>query len=89
RENIKNQRSDLGDVFVHLAEPFSAAVLTSTEGTSDTTAITADTAIVLSTTFASASTISPIFVDDFEVMGADDQVVADENAASFLSVNDA
>nr|GEU51265.1 hypothetical protein [Tanacetum cinerariifolium] len=34
------------------------------------------------------STIAPISVDDYEVMGADDQAVADENAASFPSVDD-
>nr|GEW99538.1 hypothetical protein [Tanacetum cinerariifolium] len=88
-ENIANQRSALRDVFFPLAEPFSAAVLTGTEGTSNTMAVTADTAMVLSTTFASASTIAPISVDDYEVMGADDQAVADENAASFPSVVDA
>nr|GEW03931.1 hypothetical protein [Tanacetum cinerariifolium] len=38
---------------------------------------------------ATAVTIAPIFVDDYEVMGADDQAVADENAASFPSVDDA
>nr|GEX65381.1 hypothetical protein [Tanacetum cinerariifolium] len=66
RENIANQRSALRDVFVPLAEPFFAIVLTGTEGTSDTAAITADTTMILSTTFASASTIAPIFVYDYE-----------------------
>nr|GEV86434.1 40S ribosomal protein S10-1-like [Tanacetum cinerariifolium] len=89
RENISNQRYALRDVFVPLAEPFSATVLTSTEGTSDTAAVTADTTMVPSKTFASASTIDPISVDDYKVMGADDQTIADENAASFHSVDDA
>nr|GEW31045.1 hypothetical protein [Tanacetum cinerariifolium] len=89
RKNIANQRSALRDVFVYLAEPYSAAVLTGTEGTSDTTAVTAGTTMVLSTTFASASTIAPISIDNYEVMGADDQAVADENAASFPIVDDA
>nr|GEU81621.1 hypothetical protein [Tanacetum cinerariifolium]GEU81914.1 hypothetical protein [Tanacetum cinerariifolium] len=89
RENIANKRSALYGVFVPLAEPFSAAVLTGTEGTSDTAAVTTDTIMVLSTTFAYANTIAPISVDDYEVMGVDDQAVADENAASFPGVDDA
>ncbi|GKD60142.1 hypothetical protein Tco_1297651 [Tanacetum coccineum] len=35
------------------------------------------------------SSIAPISVDDYEVIGADDQSVADGNAASFPSVDDA
>nr|GEU36311.1 hypothetical protein [Tanacetum cinerariifolium] len=83
RENIANQRSALRDVFVPLVEPFFAAVLTGTEGTSDTAAVTADTTMVLSTIFASASIIAPISVDDYEVLGADDQAIPGENVASF------
>nr|GEU44378.1 uncharacterized mitochondrial protein AtMg00810-like [Tanacetum cinerariifolium] len=89
KENLENQRSTLRDVFILLAEPFSALVLTGTEGAFDTAAATADIATALSTTFASASTIAPIFVDDYEVMSADDQAVADENAASFPNVDEA
>ncbi|GKA78782.1 hypothetical protein Tco_0785319 [Tanacetum coccineum] len=89
KENIANQRSALCDVFVPLSEPFSAAVLTGTEGTSDIVSATADTTMTLSTTFASTSSIAPIFVDDYEVIGADDQAVADANAASFPNVDDA
>nr|GEW54700.1 transposase (putative), gypsy type [Tanacetum cinerariifolium] len=85
-ENIVNQ---IRDVFVHLAEPLSATVLTGTEGTPDTAAATADITTTLSKTFASASTIAPISVDDYEVMGEDDQAVADEDAASFPNVDDA
>ncbi|GJU56265.1 hypothetical protein Tco_1229979 [Tanacetum coccineum] len=73
KENIANQRSVLHDVFVPLSEPFSAAVLTNTEGTSDIMPATADTTMALSKTFASASTIAPISVDDYEVVGTDDQ----------------
>nr|GEU71986.1 putative transposase (putative), gypsy type [Tanacetum cinerariifolium] len=88
RENIANQRSALRDVFVPLVELFSAAVLTGTKGTSDTAPTTADNNTTLSTTFASASSIDPIFVDDYEVVGAEDQAVADENVASFPNVDD-
>nr|GEW70947.1 hypothetical protein [Tanacetum cinerariifolium] len=89
RENIANQRSALHDVFVPLVDPFSAADLTGTEGNSDTAPATANTNTDLSITFASASSIDPIFVDDYEVVGAEDQAVADENAASFSNVDDA
>ncbi|GJU16570.1 hypothetical protein Tco_1144536 [Tanacetum coccineum] len=89
RENIENQRSVLRDVFVPLAEPFSVAALTGTEGTFVTVAATADTTMALSTTFASASTIAPISVDDYEVIGTDDRTVADEHVASFPNVDDA
>ncbi|GJV77346.1 hypothetical protein Tco_1508930 [Tanacetum coccineum] len=89
RENITNQRSALHDVFVPLAEPFFPAVLTGTEGTFDIVSTTANTTAALSTTFAFTSLIAPISVDDYEVVGADDQAVADGNAASFPNVDDA
>nr|GEW02432.1 hypothetical protein [Tanacetum cinerariifolium] len=66
-----------------------SAVLIGTKGNSDTTAVTTGATMVLSTTFSSASTIAPIYVEDYEVMGADDQAVADEDVASFPSVDDA
>ncbi|GKC09695.1 hypothetical protein Tco_1001305 [Tanacetum coccineum] len=62
--------------------------VSSTEGTSDIVLATANTTIVLSTTFASTSSIAPISIDDYEVIGADDQAVADGNAASFPNVDD-
>ncbi|GKC35078.1 hypothetical protein Tco_1047462, partial [Tanacetum coccineum] len=68
KENIANQRSVLHDVFVLLSKPFSAVVLTNTEGTSDIVPATADTTTALSKTFASASKIAPISVDDYEVV---------------------
>ncbi|GJT35390.1 hypothetical protein Tco_0925809 [Tanacetum coccineum] len=89
KENIANQRSVLHDIFVPLSEPFSATVLTGTEGTSDVVPATADTTTALSTTFASASTIAPISVDDYEVMGTDDQADTDGNAEPFPNVDDA
>ncbi|GKB12020.1 hypothetical protein Tco_0845943 [Tanacetum coccineum] len=89
KENIANQRSALHDVFVPLSEPLSAAVLTGTEGTSNVVFATGDTTTALSTTFASASIIALIIVDDYEVIGADDQAAADGNDASFPNVDDA
>nr|GEV69563.1 hypothetical protein [Tanacetum cinerariifolium]GEW36753.1 hypothetical protein [Tanacetum cinerariifolium] len=87
RENIANQRSALREVFVPLAEPISAAILTCTEGTYDTAPATADTNMALSTTCAFSSSINPISVDDYEVVSVEDQAVADENTASFPNVN--
>ncbi|GJT50903.1 hypothetical protein Tco_0977060 [Tanacetum coccineum] len=89
KENIANQRLALHDVFVPLSEPLSVAALTGTEGTFDVVSATGDTTTALSITFAFASTIAPISLDDYEVIGAEDQVVADGNAASFPNVDDA
>ncbi|GJW60498.1 hypothetical protein Tco_0109833 [Tanacetum coccineum] len=81
--------SALRDVLVPLSKPFSNAVLTGMGGTYDIMSITADTTTTLSITFASASLIALIFVDDYEVIGAYDQAVTDGNAASFPNVDDA
>ncbi|GJU38869.1 hypothetical protein Tco_1191826 [Tanacetum coccineum] len=89
RENIANQRTVLRDVFVLLAEPFSFAVLTGAEGTSDTVPSVVDTATSLSTTLAFASLIAPISVNDYEVVGTDDQAAVDGSVASFPNVDDA
>nr|GEW40219.1 hypothetical protein [Tanacetum cinerariifolium] len=71
RENIVNQRSTLRDVFVSLAEPFSTVALTSTKSTSDIVSAAANTTMAPSTTLASASTVPPITMEDYEVMGTD------------------
>ncbi|GJY67938.1 hypothetical protein Tco_0470920 [Tanacetum coccineum] len=89
KENIVNQRSDLRDIFVPLSEPFSAKVLMGTEGTSDAVPATADTTTALSRTFASANTIAPISVDDYEVVGTDDQANANGDTEPFPNVDDA
>ncbi|GJT33292.1 hypothetical protein Tco_0923711 [Tanacetum coccineum] len=69
--------------------PFSAAVLTGTEGTSDVVPATADTTTAMSITLAFASTIAPIFVNDYEVVGTNNQAGTDEHATPFPNVNDA
>nr|GEW30128.1 glycerophosphodiester phosphodiesterase GDPD1, chloroplastic-like [Tanacetum cinerariifolium] len=94
RENIMSHRSLFQDVFIPLAEPFSAAAVTCTEGTFDTVPATVDTIVALFVTFASASIVDPIFIDDYEVTSTDDQPtatenVADENASPFPNVDDA
>ncbi|GJQ99961.1 hypothetical protein Tco_0522946 [Tanacetum coccineum] len=76
------------------AWPFSAAVITGAEGTSDVVPAIVGTTAALSITFASASTVTPISVDDYEVTGTDDQAAANENvtdgnANPFPNVDDA
>ncbi|GJV30386.1 hypothetical protein Tco_1386834 [Tanacetum coccineum] len=89
RENISNQRLVLHDVFVLLAETFSSVVLTGAEGTSDTVPSAVNITTALSITLASASLIAPNFVDDYKVVGTDDQAAADGSVASFPNVDDA
>ncbi|GJX80805.1 hypothetical protein Tco_0328954 [Tanacetum coccineum] len=86
KDNIANHRSALPDVFIPLAKPFSTAVLMGTEGTFG---IVPGITTALSTTFASANLISPISTDDYEIVGADDQVVAGGNTNPFPNVDDA
>ncbi|GKA84643.1 hypothetical protein Tco_0806238, partial [Tanacetum coccineum] len=59
--------SALAGVFAPLAEPFSVQSLTSAANTSDVAPSAAATTTALSTTFASASTIPPVSVDDYVV----------------------
>ncbi|GKG27595.1 hypothetical protein Tco_0405922 [Tanacetum coccineum] len=63
------------------------------KGTSNVIPATADTTTTLSITFASASTIAPISVYDYEVVGTDNQADADGdtagNAEPFPNVDDA
>ncbi|GJX35085.1 hypothetical protein Tco_0246642 [Tanacetum coccineum] len=82
RENIVNHKSAFHDVFIPLAEPFSAMALEGTGGTSKIVPATADTTMALSTTLASASTIIPISVDDYDVTGTDNQAVVNENVTN-------
>nr|GEU40044.1 hypothetical protein [Tanacetum cinerariifolium] len=67
---------------------FDASTLTCVEGTSGTVPATATTT-ALSTTLALTSTVNPIFIDDYEFVDVDDQVVASEDDDSFPNVDDA
>ncbi|GJU99171.1 hypothetical protein Tco_1328442 [Tanacetum coccineum] len=89
KENIADHRSALRDVFIYLAEPLCVTALTGMEGTSNVILATADTTTALSITFASVSTIAPISVYDYEVVGMDNQADADGNAEQFPNVDDA
>nr|GEW58134.1 reverse transcriptase domain-containing protein [Tanacetum cinerariifolium] len=92
--SVKTQPSLPWDVFIPLAEPFCVVAVTCTEGTFDTVPAIADTTTALSVTFASASIVDPISIDEYEVTCTDDQLftienVVDENANPFLNVDDA
>nr|GEX68209.1 ribonuclease H-like domain-containing protein [Tanacetum cinerariifolium] len=89
KENIATQRSILHDVFAPFSESFSTAVLTGTYDTFNIMRATADTTKAMSITFSFASTIAAISVDDYEVVGTDDQANADENAEPFPNIDDA
>nr|GEW70330.1 hypothetical protein [Tanacetum cinerariifolium] len=94
RENNMSHRSLFQDVFVPLGEPLSAAALTGMKGTFGATPATSDLTTPLSVTLSSADTVTPLFVDDYEVIGMDDQSavnesVVDEDANPFPNVNDA
>ncbi|GJT19057.1 hypothetical protein Tco_0877763 [Tanacetum coccineum] len=69
--------------------PLSIAVLIGTKGTSNVVSATGGATTDLSTTFSFASTIAPIYVDDYKVIDVEDQAAADGNAASFPIVDDA
>ncbi|GKA56755.1 hypothetical protein Tco_0755827 [Tanacetum coccineum] len=73
RENIANHISALHDVFVLLAETFSAMVLTSDAGISDTVPADAATTTTLSTLVISTSSVPSITLEDYEVTNADGQ----------------
>ncbi|GKE12377.1 hypothetical protein Tco_1415928, partial [Tanacetum coccineum] len=60
KENIANQISVLHDVFVSLSEPFSAAILTGTDGTFNVMPATADTTTALSIRMAMGRGLSGI-----------------------------
>ncbi|GKA27782.1 hypothetical protein Tco_0713950, partial [Tanacetum coccineum] len=75
----------LRDVFVLFFEPLSVAAL---EGTGGTSSIAPDTTTALSVTFASASTIPPISMDDYEIAHAEDQGNAGVDVDPFPNVDD-
>nr|GEW40189.1 transposase (putative), gypsy type [Tanacetum cinerariifolium] len=68
RENVAAERSALIDVWAPLVDPLSVKNLTSEAGTSDGVPATTATTSSLSTTFASASFVSPITIEDYEIV---------------------
>nr|GEX25108.1 transposase (putative), gypsy type [Tanacetum cinerariifolium] len=89
RENIMTNRYLFQDAFIPLAEPLSPAALTGMKGTSNAVPATADITTALSVTLASTGTVTPLFVDDYGVIGTYDQSAVDEDANPFSSVDDA
>ncbi|GKC89417.1 hypothetical protein Tco_1150066 [Tanacetum coccineum] len=73
RENVAAQRSALIDVWVPLVDPLSAKNLMGAAGTSDSVPATVVTTTALSTTFASASSVPPITIEDYEIACTDGQ----------------
>nr|GEY81067.1 hypothetical protein [Tanacetum cinerariifolium] len=80
---IAKHRSALRDVFVPLSEPLSVTALTGTESTSNVIPATVDTTTTLSVTSVSASLITPISIDDYEITHAEGE------KSAFLDVDDA
>ncbi|GJY18856.1 ribonuclease H-like domain-containing protein [Tanacetum coccineum] len=80
------ERLALRDVFVSFFEPLSAVAL---EGTGGTSNVAHDTTTALSVTFASARTIPPVSMDDYEVVYADGQegIGADGKTGIVADVN--
>ncbi|GKA91896.1 hypothetical protein Tco_0813821 [Tanacetum coccineum] len=71
RDNVAAQRSALIDVWVPLVDPLSAKSLIGKASTSDSVSASVVTTTALSTTFASASSVPPITIEDYEIVGTD------------------
>ncbi|GJZ85269.1 hypothetical protein Tco_0650608 [Tanacetum coccineum] len=84
------QWSALIDVWVLLVDPLSAKNLIGTTSTSGSVPATVVTITALSTTFASVSSVPPITIDEYEIVGTDGQEdvqgSVQGNAASFPTV---
>ncbi|GJY13126.1 hypothetical protein Tco_0382435 [Tanacetum coccineum] len=79
RKNIAEHRSALTGVYVPLVEPLSVQNLTGAAGTSDVLPAVVATTTALSTTFASASTVPSVSVDDY--------IIADEENEENVQLN--
>nr|GEW84263.1 hypothetical protein [Tanacetum cinerariifolium] len=90
RQNVTAQRSALIDVWAPLVDPLSAKSLIGKASTSSSVPVAVMTTTDLSTTFASASSIPPITIEDYEIVGTDGledaQGNGQENVASFPTV---
>ncbi|GJU75384.1 hypothetical protein Tco_1272454 [Tanacetum coccineum] len=91
RENVAAQRSALIDVWVPLVGPLSAKNLVGEASTSDSLPAAVVTTTALSTTFATASSVPPITIEDYEIVGTDGpedaQGNGQGNVASFPTVD--
>ncbi|GKA86333.1 hypothetical protein Tco_0808044 [Tanacetum coccineum] len=69
RENVAVKRSAFIGVWTPLVDPLSVENLTGEAGTSDGVPATTVIITALSTTFASASSVPPITIEDYEIVG--------------------
>ncbi|GKD06027.1 hypothetical protein Tco_1181001, partial [Tanacetum coccineum] len=90
RENVVAQRSALIDVWVPLVDPLSAKSLIGEACTSGSVPAIVVTMTSLSTNFAAASSVPPITIEDYEIVGTDGpedaQGNGQGNVASFPAV---
>ncbi|GJY40115.1 hypothetical protein Tco_0427385 [Tanacetum coccineum] len=90
RENVAAKWSALIGVWTPLVDLLSVENLVGEAGTSDSVPATVATTTALSTTFASASSVPPITIEDYEIVGTDGSKDAQENGqgnvASFPTV---
>ncbi|GJV63346.1 hypothetical protein Tco_1474174 [Tanacetum coccineum] len=73
RKNIMEHQSALAGVYVPLVEPLSVQNLTGATGTSDVLPTAVATTTAWSTTFASASIVLSVSVDDYIIADADNE----------------
>ncbi|GJS20820.1 hypothetical protein Tco_0449452 [Tanacetum coccineum] len=83
RENVAAKRSALIGVWTPLVNPLSIKNLVGEAGTFDSVPATIATITAMSTTFASASSIPPITIEDYKIVGTDGLEDAQGNVASF------
>ncbi|GJY49849.1 hypothetical protein Tco_0439805 [Tanacetum coccineum] len=90
RENVAAQRSALIDVWVPLVNPLSAKNLIGEASTFGSLTAAVVTTTALSITFTTASSVPPITIEDYEIMGTDGpedaQGNGQGNVASFPTV---
>ncbi|GJT84525.1 RNA-directed DNA polymerase, eukaryota, reverse transcriptase zinc-binding domain protein [Tanacetum coccineum] len=86
RENVAAQRSALIGVWTPFVDSLSVENLVGAASTSDSTTATVATTIALSLTFASVSTVPPITIEDYEIIGTDVQGSGEGEAASFPNI---
>ncbi|GJR79064.1 hypothetical protein Tco_0149849 [Tanacetum coccineum] len=90
REKVAAKRSALIGVWTPLVDPLSVENLVGEAGTSNSMPATVATTTALSTTFAFASSVPPITIEDYEIVGTDGLKDTQENGqgnvASFPTV---
>ncbi|GJR70565.1 hypothetical protein Tco_0016630 [Tanacetum coccineum] len=86
RENVAAQRSSLLTFGYYWLTIYLPQSLIGAASTSSSVAAAVVSTTALSTTFASASSVSPITTDDYEIVNVDGQEDAQGNVASFPTV---